>query len=289
MRSAKPFPNPQEAGLVGSGGPAASLVLEVGRGRTEQRRRPVQSSRFLIGSSQRCDLCLGGGAIPPLHSLISTDGGEVWLEAIADAPELLVNGRVEKCVRLQDQDRLRIEPFELIVHLAGNAAAALETEKTPAPSLPEQQIESSNVSDLSALELVERIEAATQLVNDFEQRSRLGMESLLAAANERRGRMVAGIPKAPRGSVLPMSSASAEADHLELADLESLVGHISDVVGELEKRTGLQWQREAGYRDAVSSLFESQDRLSRQLEVLLRRVASLNTDRGTPERGRAIA
>ncbi len=85
LRSAKPFPNPQEAGLMGSGGPAASLVLEVGRGRTEQRRRPVQSSRFLIGSSQRCDLCLGGGAIPPLHSLISTDGGEVWLEAIAGA------------------------------------------------------------------------------------------------------------------------------------------------------------------------------------------------------------
>ncbi len=243
---------------MGSGGPEASVVLEVGRGRTEQRRRPVQSSRFLIGSSPRCDLCLGGGTIPPLHSLISTDGGAIWLEAIADAPELLVNGRAEKCVRLQDQDRLRIEPFELIVHLTGNAAAALETEKTSAPPLPEQQTESSDVSDLSALELVERIEAATELVNDFEQRSRLGMESLLAAANERRGRMVAGIPKAPRGSVLPMSGASAAADYLELADLESLVGHISDVVGELEKRTGLQWQREAGYRDAVSSLFESQ-------------------------------
>ncbi len=203
---------------MGSGGPAASLVLEVGRGRTEQRRRPVQSSRFLIGSSQRCDLCLGGGAIPPLHSLISTDGGEVWLEAIADAPELLVNGRVEKCVRLQDQDRLRIEPFELIVHLAGNPRPHSKRKKLRLHRYPKQQIESSNVSDLSALELVERIEAATQLVNDFEQRSRLGMESLLAAANERRGRMVAGIPKAPRGSVLPMSSASAEADHLELAD-----------------------------------------------------------------------
>ncbi len=272
-----------------SGGPASSVVLEIGRGRTEQRRRPVQSSRFLIGSSSRCDLCLGGGAIPPLHSLLSIEGGEVWLEAIAGAPDLLVNDRAEKCVRLKDQDRVRIEPFELIVHLTCNAAAAVESAKAPTPPLADQSSESSEVRDLSALELVERIEAATQLVNEFEERSRLGVESLLAAVEDRRGRLAAGAPKAPRGSVLPMNVASAEADHLELADLESLVGHISDVVSELEKRSGLQRRREAGYRDAVSSLFETQDRLSRQLEVLLRRVASLNTDHGTPERGRAIA
>jgi hypothetical protein len=220
--------------------------------------------------------------------MICIYGPEVWLEAMADCPELLVNGRPEKCVRLKDQDRLQIEPFEMTVHLSANALAA--TESTSHESeLPPSPAESAEPSDLSAVELVERIDAATQMVNEFEERSRLGIDSLLSAVEERRNRMVAAPAAAPRSTLLPMSTGSAEASHLELADLESLVGHISDVVSELEKRSGVQWRREAGFRDAVSSLFETQDRLSRQLEVLLRRVASLNTERATPERGRAIA
>jgi hypothetical protein len=224
--------------------------------------------------------------------MIVSEGADVWLEALATSPELLVNGRPEKSVRLKDQDRLRIEPFELIVHRpAGLIAAPVAAPAQPALQTPDHQEDASDLSDLSALDLVERIEAATQLVNDFEQRSRLGMEGLCSAVEERRGRMLSppAASAAPQGALLPMSAASAAADHLELADLESLVGHISDVVGELEKRSGVQSRREAGYRDAVSSLFETQDRLSRQLEVLLRRVASLNTERAAPERGRAIA
>jgi hypothetical protein len=288
LRSAKPSPNPQEAASHESGGPAAGVILEIGRGRTEHRKRPVESPRFLIGSSARCDLCLGGVEIPPLHSMICTNGAEVWLEAMSDSPELLVNGRAEKSVRLKDQDRVRIEPFELIVHLPANTSVA-RSAPSETPQSAEQESKSAEPSELSAHELVERIEAATQLVNDFEQRNRLGMESLLSAVQERGNRMLAGAPSTPRGTVLPMSAMSAEANHLELADLESLVGHISDVVSELEKRSGFQWRREAGYRDAVSTLFETQDRLSRQLEILLRRVASLNTEQAAPERGRAIA
>jgi hypothetical protein len=221
--------------------------------------------------------------------MICTDGTEVWLEAMADSPELLVNGRPEKSVRLKDQDRLRIEPFELIVHVPANVPASTQSLTSESLRAADQESKSPEPSDLSAVELVERIEVATQLVNDFEQRNRLGMESLLSAVQERRNRMLTGPASTPQGTVLPMSAASAEANHLELADLESLVGHISDVVSELEKRSGVQWRREAGYRDAVSSLFETQDRLSRQLEILLRRVASLNTERAAPERGRAIA
>jgi hypothetical protein len=224
--------------------------------------------------------------------MIVSDGADVWIEALANSPELLVNGRPEKSVRLMNQDRVRIEPFELIVHRSSAAIPALvPTSAQPASQAVDHQEDAADLSELSALDLVDRIEAATQLVNDFEQRSRLGMEGLWSAVEERRGRMLSppATSAPPQGTLLPMSAASAAANHLELADLESLVGHISDVVGELEKRSGVQARREAGYRDAVSSLFETQDRLSRQLEVLLRRVASLNTERAAPERGRAIA
>jgi hypothetical protein len=292
LRSANPSPTPQEAGSIlpeGSTPSAGFPMLEIGRGRTEYRRRPVQSPRFLIGSSSRCDLCLGGAEIPLLHSMICVNGSEVWLEAMADSPELCVNGRPEKCVRLKDQDRLRIEPFELIVHLPADASAVVQSLPAGVSQLAEEQAESIQTSDLSALELVERIEAATELVNDFEERSRLGLESLRSAVEERQNRMIAGSSAPPRSTVLPISQAAPPEDHSALADLESLVAQISDVVCQLEKRSGLQWRREAGYRDAVSTLFETQDRLSRQLEVLLRRVASLNTERTAPERGRAIA
>jgi hypothetical protein len=264
-------------------------MLEIGRGRTEYRRRPVQSPRFLIGSSPRCDLCLGGAEIPPLHSMICVAGAEVWLEAMSDSPELWVNGRPEKSVRLNDQDRLRIEPFELIVHLPASLAAATQTLSSGAPQSVEGPAELAEPSDPSALDLVEQIEAATELVNDFEQRSRLGMESLRSAVEERQNRMLARSSSPPRSTLLPISQAAPPEEHSALADLESLVTQISEVVAQLEKRSGAQWRREAGYRDAVSSLFETQDRLSRQLEVLLRRVASLNTERTAPERGRAIA
>lgn len=221
--------------------------------------------------------------------MISIAGDEVWLEAMTDSPELLVNGRPEKCVRLKDQDRLRIEPFELIVHLPANVSASIQAVTHAAPQLIEAEAQLVDTGDLSALELVERIEAATELVNDFEQRSRLGIESVLSAIEERQHRMVSGSAMPPRSTLLPISQAPPAEDYSGLADLESLVAQISEVVAQLEKRSGVQWRREAGYRDAVASLFETQDRLSRQLEVLLRRVASLNTERTAPERGRAIA
>ena len=73
-------------------------------------------------------------------------------------------------------------------------------------------------------------------------------------------------------------------------DLDSLVVQLASVVGELEKRSGAEWRREAGYLDAVSTLFETQDRLSRQLEILLHRIAFLNAERSAArEQGRAIA
>ena len=58
----------------------------------------------------------------------------------------------------------------------------------------------------------------------------------------------------------------------------------------LKNARGPNARREAEYLDAVSTLFETQDRLSRQLEILLRRVASLNADHSSGrEPGRAIA
>jgi hypothetical protein len=264
----------------------ARVVLEICRGRTEHPLRPVSTPRFLIGSSSRCDLRVGGTQIPPLHTLIVDDGADVWIEAMAAEPPLLVNGRAETSARLDDGDRIAIGPIELVAHVheAVSAAAAPVAETLDATL--EVAAEEPAAEELSAKELVERIEAATEMVNEFEARQRLGIEALQAAIQHREPQAA---PLAPAGeAVLPMAPAAQAPSRPEL-DLESLVVQLSGVIAELEKRSGAEWKREAGYLDAVSTLFETQDRLSRQLEILLRRVASLNADRANREPGRAIA
>jgi hypothetical protein len=260
------------------------LVLEICRGRTEHPLRPVYAERYLIGSSARCDLRLGGQEIPPLHSLIFVDGQDVWLEAMAATPELRVNGRTQTSVRLVGGDRIEIGPIELVAHIPA------QTENSIQPQEPQNieihdELPEPDVSELSANELVERIEAATELVNEFEQRQRLGIESLQVAIQQREKQHTS--PDAPAHALLPIASAVPDRPGV---DLDSLVVQLASVVGELEKRSGAEWRREAGYLDAVSTLFETQDRLSRQLEILLRRVAFLNADRSSGrEQGRAIA
>lgn len=289
MRRPNSSENQQDVRDSESGRPASvecPLILEISRGRTEHPLRPVESPRYLIGSSPRCDLRLGGPEIPPLHSLIFDDGSDIWLEAMAPAPSLQVNGRAVTSVRIADGDRITIGPIELVAHVAARSGAAAPPAEPLEIDLDRDAAEQA-VSELSAKELVERIEAATEMVNEFEERQRLGIEALQSAIERRQPQAAA---ETTGGALLPITGAAGPAAARPLVDLESLVVQLSGVVAELEKRSGAEWRREAGYLDAVSTLFETQDRLSRQLEILLRRIAFLNADRPSGrEPGRAIA
>jgi hypothetical protein len=290
LRSPNSSANQQDARDSESGRPAnhdTHLTLEICRGRTEHPLRPVLSPRFLIGSSARCDLRLGGAEIPPLVAMIFQDGSDTWLEAIAPAPALRVNNRVETSVRLSDGDRIAIGAIEFIAHVPEESAIPASVREAINLELNAEEDE-SEVSEMSAAELVERIEAATEMVNEFEERQRLGVEALHAALQGRELKPATVEPAS--NSVLPIAAAAGPAANRPLVDLETLVVQLSGVVAELEKRTGAERRRETEYLDAVSTLFETQDRLSRQLEILLRRVASLNAERsGGREQGRAIA
>jgi hypothetical protein len=203
---------------------------------------------------------------------------------MAATPELRVNGRTETSVRLADGDRICIGPIELLAHVPAQPANSIQPQATQDVEIQQERPEPA-ASELSAKELVERIEAATELVNEFEERQRLGIEALHAAIQQREHQLSAA--ETPAHATLPIAGGvTARPD----VDLDSLVVQLAGVVGELEKRSGAEWRREAGYLDAVSTLFETQDRLSRQLEILLRRVAFLNADRSSGrEQGRAIA
>lgn len=281
----------QDARDSGSGGPLASNhypMLEIKRGRTAHPMRPVQTHRFLIGSSPRCDLCLGGNDIPALHAMIYVDGADLWLEAMSASPAIEINGKAETSVCLSNLDHIRIGAFELVAHIPmGIAVSAAPSVVDVSDVKTRNEVAAGEETELSAAELVEQIEAATQLVNEFERRERLGMEALLDAI-ERHEPARPSVDSTATG-VISLESASGAVDEFAGADLETLVVQLSGVVAELEKRSGVQWRREAGYLNAVSTLFDTQDRLSRQLEILLRRVESLNAERAAREPGRAIA
>jgi Inner membrane component of T3SS, cytoplasmic domain len=287
LRSPNSSANAQDVRDSQSGQPEfidGFLLLEICRGRTEHPLRPVYAERYLIGSSARCDLRLGSQEIPALHSLIFVDGPDIWLEAMATTPELRVNGQTRTSVRLVDGDRISIGPIELIAHIPAQTEHSAQPEATQIVEVGEDLPEPAP-SELSAKELVERIEAATELVNEFEERQRLGIEALHAAIQQREHQQASA--DAPANALLPIAGGVTGRPGV---DLDSLVVQLAGVVGELEKRSGVEWRREAGYLDAVSTLFETQDRLSRQLEILLRRVAFLNAERSSGrEQGRAIA
>ncbi len=224
--------------------------------------------------------------MPALHSLILVEPNDVWLEAMTAAPAMHVNGRAQTTVRLADGDRIRIGSFEMVAHLDVQAAT-IRDEAAPPPDAADD-VEPDQPSELTAQELVERIEAATRLVDEFDQRQRLGVEALLEAADlSTQGLEAAAMQSAD--TLLPMPGAAERNDNALASEIEGLISQLSGVVAVLEQRSGVQWRHEAGYLDAVSTLFETQDRLSRQLELLLQRVESMNAHRGNSEPGRAIA
>ena len=146
-------------------------ILEICRGETQFSRRPIPGRRCLIGGDSGCDLQLGSDLVPSRHSQIRVDGQTIWVEALADDPPLLINGRPERTAVLADGDRIEIGPFEIILHAPANTSGGAVD-----PGL----------SELTASELIDLLERDQQLVEQHEQSVLSGVEAMLDAAGARR-------------------------------------------------------------------------------------------------------
>src|SRR5262249_41682522 len=156
---------------------------------------------------------------PALQSILLVEDETVRIESAAEMP-LLINGRLETDAILRDQDRIKIGPFEMLVHLPQSTAVQSHVGPVSSTETPDLEGEGSeDVGLLTPAELVERIEAATELVNDYEQRQRLGIEAMLDAAARRRDESHADRSTGP---LLPMASAETRPES-PLVDLEALV------------------------------------------------------------------
>ncbi|HEY3967862.1 MAG TPA: FHA domain-containing protein [Planctomycetaceae bacterium] len=279
------------------------LILEVTRGSTRFRRRPVTSTRFLIGSGTTCDLRLGGDDMPALHSIITTSGREISLEAIAAAPALAVNGRPIQSVLLRDGDLISVGQVELLARLeAGHAPAVIAPTAAGAQSAMDAE---RPLADISAAELVDLIEQEEREIEEFEGRQQVGMKSLVQAIMSRADRpahkplsnseMRTPIPaphflsKKPQGVMARARQAQQAADQLIHEDLEKLGEQLSSLSQELKGSSERATRREAQFASATDELLDTQQKLVSQLGVVLDQVQTLKTSDAPLQKPRAIA
>jgi len=279
------------------------LVLEVTRGRTRFRRRPVTSPRFLIGSGATCDLRLGGDAMPALHSIITICGSEISLEAITAEPRLILNGRPIQTSQVHDGDVIGIGEVELIARLEAGQAPAGVAEATGSRTTTIG--DGREVSELSAAELVELIDQELRQIDDFESRQRVGAEGLLAAIMGRIAEPAEGHEagvRAPvpaphflskRPQILAAQSrvsrqAPQPAPKIE-QDVEDLGRQLTSLSQEMKGNSQRATEREAHFASAADQLLDTQDKLVSQLEAVLDQVQTLKDSDSPNQKPRAIA
>jgi hypothetical protein len=238
--------------------PHHSLALEITRGQTAHPMRPIRSDRFLIGSGEWCHLRLGGNT-PALHSVLVNKNGVITIEAIAAEPALIVNGQTVESAEIQEGDELAIGSITLKLHgqsvsttdplmqpIDIDAMLALDQPATPA-------------TELSASELVEKLEADMSMVGSYED----GREDSAAALIE----------------TASQSTADATADQANrplriLQELETAVHSLNRIAADLTQDSHEMNDQEVN--QAASSLVDYQQQIVGRLDDVLLRIAELN-------------
>lgn len=264
------------------------LTLQVSRGKTNFPHRPVSVPRFAIGAGSGCDIVLGDSNVPALHTILLVEGGCVIAEAIAHSPLLKVNGNVVKTAILEDGDVLTIGGFQFAIHL-NHEAIAQTLESDSQTSLDLQDLEREfefDDGELSAAELVDRLESEMALVDQFERQIQTGQAALLQSAiNRNTHRESSTDPMhsaiAPRNVIHskhtlrgPRSRRNIEADERVVDEFERVRMELEDFSTDLEQRIHQVNHREDNIDAATKELAEAQNKLVAQLGLLLEQIAA---------------
>ncbi len=247
---------------------APPLSFEIARGSTRYPVRPIRTDRFLIGSGRFCDLRLGGEGIPVIHSVIRHDGEEAWIDVLVPSPPLVVNGEIEHSATISDGDQIRIGCFEFYVQkptIQSDAKQQRQTEdgQDIANILKNELVEQPKPQELSAAELVEKLEQEHELVDRYEARREMGARALLQAISERAARL---------------SEADSSYDLSEgkiLPQIESVLQELDRFHASLQERSEMLEQREISCAEAASTLLEVQQRMADMFESMVKQIAIL--------------
>ncbi len=207
--------------------------LEIQRGRTGQRFRPLVEGRLVLGTAPECDVRLGGAGMPAVHSQVHEDGGRAWIESLSANPPLLINGRECDTWILTDGDVIVVGPFAFTWRSDGGVAESVS-------SLAEQPLS----------ELLDQLDRDMTLVAESAETTRRAASTVVEAALET---IYGGGGGAGLGS-----------------DIETDRG--DEMSAKFDELTRRFEAHESAHAESVSSLLESQERLASQVEALVSRL-----------------
>ena len=139
---------------------------------------------------RRRDLTGINRACAGVHSVVHVDGTEIWLETLADSPDVRVNGRLTRSAALEPGDDLEIGAFSLTLHRTDSSESVQAPRIYGAPvreELTEEEIDNpiEDLEELTARELVELIDQEEAIIEEFEARRRLGAQALMDVVKQR--------------------------------------------------------------------------------------------------------
>lgn len=268
---------------------APRMMLEICRGRTRFPQRPISGPRFFIGSGAGCDLRLGGSDFPAIHSLIQTRENGVWFETLAAAPAARINGELTNGEWLRDGDRIEIGAFQFLAHAVpllpptAIVDAPLHHGRDVAIEGAFPNPASTQVSELSATELADRLDVEMRQVERFQSGRRAGAHALLHALRRRSLEPAQPVARAiPAMPSIPWPSTTATAQHEFQVDLDRLCKDLEELTSTLERRSETISQRELQFAEAADALLETQRQLVSQLESALEHASQLSESREVP-------
>ena len=192
--------------------------LEVLQGKTKHRLRPLPLGRLCVGSGEKCWLRLGGHDMPEIHSWLDVSLREIALYVFEESPPVQVNGKRVRFALLRGSESLRIGTFEFAIHCQ---EIEPDPSKLKGPHFDISQTSDvsdhldQSLEDLSAEELIDRLDDELRLITRYESRERVGMQELLSAVNETREDMLIERERA----TIPFPSAQPNTDAPEFASL----------------------------------------------------------------------
>jgi predicted component of type VI protein secretion system len=213
------------------------VALDAVTGNGRVRRLPVEGGSCLIGRGDFCDLQVPGDDVPLAHSELHVERGAIWIEAVDEA-DLEINGRACRRLALREGDALRLGDTLITVRIcaAADATAAMRMDE--------------DLSQLSALELCERIEAEQAAVASDERRRLMGWDALLTQLED----------------IIAQEPAAAEE---QAARLEGVLAQLHDLSNMLAARTQVLAAQEAQFLESAGELKHAQDAMTGRLEHLL--------------------
>lgn len=223
------------------------IASAVGR----QPIEPVAVGEFRIGSGPSCQLRLGGGSLPEVHSVLTVETDQIVLNCQAEKPALLLNGSAVSSCELQDGDLVEIGDHRLLFRRVGSEQRI---------TLDETAF-GTDSSD-SAEDLVDRLNEQLQLVEDLAETPDQNIVELLKAV------ATAGTNQ---------SSASSHTEDETQTDLQQ-------VMGLLQKHHEASRIRLESLTEVLDNVVKQQKLIADTLEVMSNRIQTLDASSGYNQR-----